>query len=104
MINICGLLREMPVSMRYSSGELVIMKHLSLLIAFLITAGSQVSAFDPADLQRLMDTKKCSRCSLTDTDLYRANLEGANLGYVYMNGAILCNTTMPDGSVIYSGC
>ena len=55
------------------------MKHLSLLIAFLITAGSQVSAFDPADLQRLMDTKKCSRCSLTDTDLYRANLADANL-------------------------
>ena len=69
----------MPVSMRYSSGELVIMKHLTLLIAFLMTIGSQVNAFDPADLQRLIDTKKCSRCSLTDTDLYRATLKGANL-------------------------
>ena len=63
------------------------MKHLSLLIAFLITAGSQVSAFDPADLQRLMDTKKCSRCSLTDTDLYRANLADADLAGANLAGA-----------------
>ena len=31
-------------------------------------------------------------------------LEGAKLGKVKMKGAILCNTTMPDGSVIHSGC
>jgi hypothetical protein len=31
-------------------------------------------------------------------------LKDATLNYTYMNGAILCNTTMPDGSVIYSGC
>ena len=28
----------------------------------------------------------------------------ANLIDAYMPGATLCNTTMPDGSVIYSGC
>ena len=55
------------------------MKHIAVLLAFLITIGSQVVAFDPADLKRLIDTKKCSRCSLTDTDLYRATLKGANL-------------------------
>ena len=33
-----------------------------------------------------------------------AKLRGADLTGVYMKGAILCNTTMPDGSVIYSGC
>ncbi len=33
-----------------------------------------------------------------------ANLEGANLIRTKMNGATLCNTTMPDGSVLYSGC
>ena len=32
------------------------------------------------------------------------NLTGAVLTGAYMKGAILCNTTMPDGSVIYSGC
>ena len=48
-----------------------------MVLAFLMTIGSQVSAFDPADLQRLIDTKKCSKCYLTDTDLYRANLAGA---------------------------
>ena len=51
---------------------------------------------------------------LRDANLRDANLENANLGGAYlegakliftnMNGAILCNTTMPDGSVIYSGC
>ena len=33
-----------------------------------------------------------------------ANLAAANLIDAYMPGATLCNTTMPDGSVIYSGC
>ena len=55
------------------------MKHIAILLAFLMMISSQVVAFDPADLQRLIDTKKCSRCSLTDTDLYRATLKGANL-------------------------
>ena len=41
---------------------------------------------------------------LSGADLERANLEGANLAYAYMIDVILCNTTMPDGSVIYSGC
>ena len=69
-------------------------KHLTVLIAFLMTIGSQASAFDPAHLQKLKDTNECIAC-----DLSGAYLKGANL-----MGAILCNTTMPDGSVIYSGC
>jgi len=36
--------------------------------------------------------------------LSNANLEGAVLNNVSMKGVILCNTTMPDGSVVYSGC
>ena len=40
---------------------------------------------------------------LEDADL-GASLYGANLTFARMQGAILCNTTMPDGSVIYSGC
>ena len=90
--------------------------------ASLIASGA--SAFDSADWQKLLDTNECvecdlSRASLRETslrvaNLSRADLIGANLSgatlweadltKVIMNGAILCNTTMPDGSVIYSGC
>ena len=42
---------------------------------------------------------------LKDANLSGANLNGAALSYTtYMLGAILCNTTIPDGSIIYSGC
>jgi len=44
---------------------------------------------DPADLQQLKDTNECVDCNLEDA---------------YLDGTKLCNTTMPDGSVIYSGC
>ena len=116
---------------------------------------SSASAFDPDDLQKLLDTGECVHCDLFGADLFGAflvgadlggadlsgadlrdaylkgaylkgaNLEGAdlsgaflmdanlmgadltgaNLSYTtYMQGAILCNTTIPDGSIIYSGC
>ena len=55
---------------------------------------SSASALEPADLQKLKDTGICRNC----------DLRGAILTYATMTGAILCNTTMPDGSVIYSGC
>ena len=42
--------------------------------------------------------------NLTEAELSGANLTGANLNYAIMEGVIFCNTTMPDGSVIYSGC
>ena len=90
---------------------------------------SSASAFDPDDLQKLKDTNSCVQCNLQGANLQDANLRGANLrgatlwdanlqdvdlssavlrdarliGAI-MNGVILCNTTMPDGSVIYSGC
>ena len=60
---------------------------------------SSASAFDPAHLQQLKNTGKCATCDLGGADLGGANLSGA-----YMQGAALCNTIMPDGSVIYSGC
>ena len=41
---------------------------------------------------------------LSGADLSSANLSGANLSMTPVNGTILCNTIMPDGSVIYSGC
>tara|TARA_B100000795_G_scaffold174500_1_gene131747 strand:- start:148 stop:513 length:366 start_codon:yes stop_codon:yes gene_type:complete len=52
--------------------------------------------------------------NLTGAFLRGANLEGANLASADLTGAfmrgtymvevLLCNTIMPDGSVIYSGC
>ena len=90
------------------------MKHIAILLAFLMMIGSQVSAFDPDDLRKLKDTDFCQECDLALADLKGANLNGAdlsganlkdaNLSYAFMKGAILCNTTMRDGSVIYSGC
>ena len=90
---------------------------------------SSASAFDAAHLQKLKDTNECIACDLSGAnlngadlsesylayanlsaaDLTGANLGGAdlrkaNLSSTYMNGATLCNTTVPDGSVIYSGC
>ena len=65
-----------------------------VVLAFLMTIGSQVSAFDPADLQRLIDTKKCSKCYLTDTDLYRANLAGANLAGANLAGANMAGSNL----------
>ena len=60
---------------------------------------SSASAFDPDDLQKLKDSNECAECNLEGADLMGANLNSAT-----MKGAILCNTIMPDGSVIYSGC
>ncbi|MDB4212029.1 pentapeptide repeat-containing protein [Ascidiaceihabitans sp.] len=85
---------------------------------------SSASAFDPADLRKLLDRNVCAQCDLrgadllaadllaadlTAADLFGADLRGAdlfgaNLASANMNGAFLCNTIMPDGSVIYSGC
>ena len=93
-----------------------------ILVALTVAAtifASSASAVDPDDLQKLKDTGNCAMCDLTGANLRSAKLVGANLTRtnlegaklrgadltgVYMKGAILCNTTMPDGSVIYSGC
>ena len=103
---------------------------MKLLTALAITAtmfASSASALDPADpahLQKLKDTNECMRCELSGAklsgsnlsgatlagaklifaNLKGANLKGADLNYAIMQGAILCNTIMPDGSVIFSGC
>ena len=42
--------------------------------------------------------------NLVGADLSGANLKNANLSGANLKGATLCNTIMPDGSVIYSGC
>ena len=72
-------------------------KNLTILLAFLMTFGSQVNAFDPADLRKLKDTGDCSKCDLSNADLegsfllsadlWEANLEGANLKGAILIGA-----------------
>ena len=42
--------------------------------------------------------------NLRGADLEGADLETAKMKNAKMKGAILCNTTMPDGSILYSGC
>ena len=64
---------------------------------------------DPANLQQLKNTNECVDCNLKGASLIGANLEDAslvlaNLEDACLDGTKLCNTTMPDGSVIYSGC
>ena len=90
------------------------MKNFAILLAFLVTNGSHVSAFDIAHLKKLRDTNYCRKCDLSNadlvngylkgTDLSGANLNRANLKGANLKGANLCNTTMPDGSLNYSGC
>ena len=38
------------------------------------------------------------------TNFTGADLTGANLGRVSLDGVILCNTTMPDGTINNSSC
>ena len=52
-----------------------------------------------ANLKGAILTADLEGAFLNGAILSGANLKGANL-----EDAILCNTTMPDGSVIYSGC
>ena len=87
----------------------------NLAITFLIAADLSRANLRGSDLySAVLSNADMSRADLHGADLFGANLSGAdlsganlkdaNLSYAYMNGAILCNTIMPDGSVIYSGC
>jgi uncharacterized protein YjbI with pentapeptide repeats len=69
-----------------------------------MTIGTQVGAADPTDLKKLKDIGICIWCNLVSADLSDANLDGTNLTGAAMKGITLCNTIMPDGSVLYSGC
>ena len=89
---------------------------LTLAVSFM---ASSAHALNEADWQKLWTTGDCVKCDLSGAnlegaslayanlagaDLNGANLTGADLKGANMKGAILCNTIMPDGLVIYSGC
>ena len=50
------------------------------------------------------DDGDCVQCDLTGADLSGANLTHADLTHADLRDARFCNTVMPDGSVLYSGC
>ena len=99
---------------------LVIHIFLLLMVGF----SAQVGAYDEVQLKKLKALGSCPGCDLSEANLEGANLKGANLEgadlkganlegadletakmkNAKMKGAILCNTTMPDGSILYSGC
>jgi len=45
-----------------------------------------------------------SGANLSGANLAGSNLSGTNFNQAYMIGAILCNTTMPYGSVFDNSC
>ncbi len=107
---------------------------LALLLVLLTLFPVSGFAADPEDYARLTKTGICRRCNLQGANLQGVDLKGANLGganlrnadlslanleqsnlgaadlrganleRTFMNEAILCNTTMPDGRIEYSGC
>jgi len=94
----------------------------------------QVGAYDEKDVEKLKATGNCQKCDLREANLkganlegaklWQANLEGANLSGAKLEGADLgganltgakleganlegaklCRTTMPDGTMVNSGC
>ena len=83
------------------------MKHLILALALILPLS--VGAFKPEDLEELKKTNECRECDLSGANLKGAYLmgtylAGAKLWKANLVGAILCNTTMPDGRIEYSGC
>ena len=50
------------------------------------------------------DDGDCIRCDLSGANLSGADLIFANLSGADLRDARFCNTVMPDGTVIYSGC
>ena len=100
------------------------MKKLSMFVVYIfllsmVGFSAQVGAYDEVSLKKLNALGNCPSCDLSKALLYKANLEGANLtgadlegADLYkanlegsdLSGAILCNTTMPDGTIDNSGC
>jgi uncharacterized protein YjbI with pentapeptide repeats len=67
-----------------------------MVLAFLMTIGSQVSAFDPADLKKLKNTGDCVNCDLINADLRRTDLSDANLALANLSGADLVGANLEN--------
>jgi len=100
------------------------MNKLSMLVVHIcllsmVGFSGQVGAYDEKDVEKLKATGNCQKCDLSEANLMWANLsgaklEGADLGGANLTGAKLeganlegaklCRTTMPDGTMVNSGC
>ena len=77
------------------------MKLLTLIIIMIFVIFSW-SGFKEGSL--IATTGEETSIDIPATNFTGANLEGANLTGVSLQGVILCNTTMPDGSINNSNC
>ena len=64
----------------------------------------EVGAFDKEHIKKLKALGSCPSCDLSNANLTRAYLEGADLTGVNFNDAVFCKTTMSDSAINNSGC
>jgi uncharacterized protein YjbI with pentapeptide repeats len=63
-----------------------------LAISAVITGtlfNSSAQAYKQSDVDKLLSTKQCPNCDLSEANLIGANLSGANLSGANLSGAIL---------------
>ena len=68
-----------------------------LCLFFFVAASWEVGAWDKIDYQRLMATKKCVKCDLTE-----AYLSGADLVFTNLSGANLSGADLSDANLFYT--
>ena len=75
-----------------------------LCLFFFIAASWEAGAWDKIDYQRLMATKKCVKCDLTEAYLSGADLDEVNLSAANLTETKMCETKMPNGTINNSSC
>ena len=73
-----------------------------VLVIIVITATFFWYGFEGKSVTARTESETSSDMPLTN--FTGADLTGANLGEVSLDGVILCNTTMPDGTINNSSC
>ena len=73
-----------------------------VLIIFVIAATFIWYGFESKRVKATTGSETSS--DMPPTNFTGADLTGANLGEVSLDGVILCNTTMPDGTINNSSC
>ena len=73
-----------------------------VIVTILIAATFVWYGFDDKSVTATTGSETSS--DMPPTNFTEADLTGAKLGGVSLDGVILCNTTMPDGTVNNSSC
>ena len=68
-----------------------------LCLFFFVAASWEVGAWDKIDYQRLMATKECVKCDLTE-----AYLSGADLVFTNLSGANLAGADLSEANLFYT--